>query len=65
MNFLKESIDDVHIVLDPIVDHLLLAVWSDDYQDRRFPILRRLADLYVRFLAVVENADGPDIVVAL
>ena len=52
------------LVLDPIVDHLLFAVRTNYHQDRRFPVLCRLADLDVRLLAVVKDPNGPDAVVS-
>src|SRR5580658_2394306 len=54
----EEPINDVHVVLDAIVDHLLFAVRSDHDQNRSLPILRGLADLDVRLLPVVKTRTG-------
>ena len=33
----EEPVDDIHVILDPIVDHLLFTVRTNYHQDRRFP----------------------------
>src|SRR5579883_941306 len=61
----EEAIDDIHVVFHPVVHHLLLAIRADHDEDRRFPVLRRLADLDVRLFAIVEDSDGTDAVITL
>src|ERR1700704_5078413 len=61
----KEPVNYVHVVLDAVVDHLLLTVRTDHDKHRRLSVLRRLADLDVGLLAVIEYPNGTDTIVTL
>src|SRR3954462_9846714 len=60
----EEPIHNVHVVLDPVVHHLLLAIRSDDNKHWRFSIPGGLADLDISLLAIVQNPNRTDVVIA-
>src|SRR5437016_2647110 len=62
---LEEPVNYVHVVLDAVVDHLLLTIRTDHDEHWRLSVLRRLADLDVGLLAVIEHPNRTDTIVTL
>src|SRR6185312_2877772 len=51
------AVNDVHISLDAVIDHLLFAISTEDDENRSFTGPSFTADLKKCFLAVIEDAN--------